>query len=248
MSLLAGEVALVTGGASGIGAATALLFGKEGAQIAVADINLAGAQLVCEQVRTLGGQAIALKQDIASMEDWIKARDEIHSKFGNLSILHNNGYMKIEKSTANTSIQEWENQISVNLSSIHKSVLVFGDDLKSTRGAIVNTASIHANFGFASHGAYAAAKGGMVAFSRQLSVDYGPEVRINCVLPGPILTPAWKETSSEYRSIVALNTPLQRMGAPEEVAEAVLFLASRRASYITGATLVVDGGYTAMKI
>lgn len=248
MSLLVNEVALVTGGASGIGAATALLFGREGARIAVTDIDLAGAQSVCNQIRALGGKSIALKHDIGSMEDWCDVRDEIHSKFGNLSILHNNGYMKIEKSIANTSSQEWEDQISVNLSSIHKSIVVFGDDLKSTRGAMVNTASVHANFGFANHGAYAAAKGGMVAFSRQLSVDYGPEVRINCVLPGPILTPAWKGTSSQYRSMVIENTPLQRMGTPEEVAEAVLFLASRRASYITGSTLVVDGGYTAMKI
>jgi len=153
----------------------------------------------------------------------------------------------VHYSTVSRSVKEWEKQISVNLVSMQIGFLTFFEDLKKSRGTIINTSSIHANFGFANHGAYAAAKGGMVAFSRQLAVDYGPEIRVNSVLPGPILTQAWDSATSSYIDFVTTHTPLGRMGTPEEVAEAITFLASDRASYITGTTLTVDGGYTAAK-
>ena len=242
-----GQVALVTGAGSGIGAATAKLFAKRGAKVAVTDINLVSAQKTAEEINSTGGKAIAILHDVSNMTHWENVRDEIHSKLGELNVVHNNAFMKIEKSTSETSIAEWEKQISVNLVSMQMSVLTFLSDLKKNHGAIVNTSSIHANFGFVHHGAYAASKGGMVAFGRQLAVDYGPEIRVNTVLPGPILTPIWDDTTDEYRNLVTSNTPLRRMGKPEEVAEAVCFLASSRASYISGTTLTVDGGYTAEK-
>jgi len=243
----AGQVVLVTGAGSGIGAATAKLFAKRGAKVAVTDINLVSAQKTTEEINSTGGKAIAILHDVSNMTHWENVRDEIHSKLGELNVVHNNAFMKIEKSTSETSIAEWEKQISVNLVSMQMSVLTFLSDLKKNHGAIVNTSSIHANFGFVHHGAYAASKGGMVAFGRQLAVDYGPEIRVNTVLPGPILTPIWDDTTDEYRNLVTSNTPLRRMGKPEEVAEAVCFLASSRASYISGTTLTVDGGYTAEK-
>ncbi|MSX26094.1 MAG: SDR family oxidoreductase [Actinobacteria bacterium] len=243
----ANQVVLVTGAGSGIGAATAKLFAQRGAKVAVTDINLVSAQKTAEEINNTGGNAIAILHDVSNMTHWENVRDEIHSKLGELNVVHNNAFMKIEKSTNETSIAEWEKQISVNLVSMQMSVLTFLPDLKKNHGAIVNTSSIHANFGFVHHGAYAASKGGMVAFGRQLAVDYGPEIRVNTVLPGPILTPIWDDTTDEYRNLVTSNTPLRRMGKPEEVAEAVCFLASSRASYISGTTLTVDGGYTAEK-
>ncbi|MSY67870.1 MAG: SDR family oxidoreductase [Actinobacteria bacterium] len=243
----ANQVVLVTGAGSGIGAATAKLFAQRGAKVAVTDINLVSAQKTAEEINNTGGNAIAILHDVSNMTHWENVRDEIHSKLGELNVVHNNAFMKIEKSTDETSIAEWEKQISVNLVSMQMSVLTFLPDLKKNHGAIVNTSSIHANFGFVHHGAYAASKGGMVAFGRQLAVDYGPEIRVNTVLPGPILTPIWDDTTDEYRNLVTSNTPLRRMGKPEEVAEAVCFLASSRASYISGTTLTVDGGYTAEK-
>lgn len=243
----ANQVVLVTGAGSGIGAATAKLFAKRGAKVAVTDINLVSAQKTAAEINNTGGNAIAILHDVSNMTHWENVRDEIHAKLGELNVVHNNAFMKIEKSTNETTIAEWEKQISVNLVSMQMSVLTFLTDLKKNHGAIVNTSSIHANFGFVHHGAYAASKGGMVAFGRQLAVDYGPEIRVNTVLPGPILTPIWDDTTDEYRNLVTSNTPLRRMGKPEEVAEAVCFLASSRASYISGTTLTVDGGYTAEK-
>ena len=233
--------ALVTGSSRGIGAAIA------------ARLRARGVRVIGHATRAIDADTIAadLSQPNAPQLLWDEAMDRAG---GQIDVLINNAGLFEANPIDSSDIQwldSWEDTLRINLTSAAQlsrfAVKHWLED--DIGGRIVHVASRAGHRGDSpDHWHYAAAKGGMVAFSRQLSVDYGPEVRINCVLPGPILTPAWKETSSEYRSIVALNTPLQRMGAPEEVAEAVLFLASRRASYITGATLVVDGGYTAMKI
>ena len=240
----ANQVVLVTGAGRGLGAATATKFAERGAIVIVTDINEAGAKEVARKIVENNGEAIGLSHDVGSLESWLNIRSIIHEKFGTVHVIHNNAFAKVLKATHETTPEEWDHQLSVNLGSMHKSIIVFVDDLRANRGAMVNTASIHANFGFPLHGAYAASKGGMVAFSNQLAVDYGPEIRVNAVLPGPILTPIWDDASPEYIAQVIRETPLARMGLPEEVAEAVCFLASARASYITGTTLVVDGGMT----
>lgn len=240
----ANQVVLVTGAGRGIGAATAAKFAERGAIVVATDINEARVQEVARKIVENNGKAIGLKHDVGSLESWLNVRNVIHKKFGTVHVIHNNAFTKIVKATHETTPEEWDHQISVNLGSVHKSIIVFVDDLRANHGAMVNTSSIHANFGFPHHGAYAASKGGMVSFSNQLAVDYGPEIRVNAVLPGPILTPIWDDESPEYITQVIHETPLARMGLPEEVAEAVCFLASARASYITGTTLVVDGGLT----
>ena len=135
----------------------------------------------------------------------------------------------------------------MNFGGIHKSVVTFIEDLQSTNGAIENTASVHAHFGYLGSGAYAATKGGIVSLSNQLAVEYGPQVRVNSVLPGPIMTRVWDTASAETFDEAIRGNPLHRMGNPHEVAEAVCFLASDAASFITGSSLLVDGGFSAQK-
>ena len=241
------KTVLITGGGSGIGAATAEKFAEYHANVVVTDINQESAELVASTINQAGGKAIGLKLDITDLENWENVRTRIHEVYGKLHVIFNNAYIKIVKPAHMTTVEEWNRQIEVNFGGIHKSVIVFMQDLEETHGCIVNTASVHALFGFLGHGAYAATKGGIVSLSNQLAVEYGPKIRVNSVLPGPILTPVWKtETAAGFDEAIR-GTALNRMGMPAEVAEAVCFLASAAASYITGASLLVDGGFSARK-
>jgi NAD(P)-dependent dehydrogenase (short-subunit alcohol dehydrogenase family) len=241
------KTVLVTGGGSGIGAATAAKFAEYGAHVVVTDINQKTAEEIAHKIREFHGSAIAMKLDITKITDWQTVKEETHKQFGKLNVIFNNAYIKIVKPAHLTSVDEWDAQMSVNLGGIHKSVVTFMEDLQETHGNIVNTASVHAHFGFLGSGAYAATKGGIVSLSNQLAVEYGPHVRVNAVLPGPILTPVWDSATAADFEEATRGNALLRMGRPDEVAEAVYFLASDRASFITGSTLLVDGGLTVRK-
>lgn len=247
MSSFAGRVALVTGAAAGIGAATARRFAADGASVILADIDGTGAERVAAEIRESGREASAVRCDVSSPSDWQAVAGLVRERYRRLDIVHNNAFA-IEYAPAHLlSERSWERQIAVDLSSVYLSVRTFLSDLKAVRGSIVNTSSVHALLGFPSHPAYAAAKGGIIALTQQLAVEYGPEIRVNCVLPGPILTAAWEALSAEEMDHAVAGTAAGRMGRPEEVAAAVAFLASDDASYITGASLLVDGGYTVKK-
>lgn len=239
-----GSTVVVTGGGSGIGAATAARFAAEGAFVVVTNRTVAKADQVAAEIRRAGGQAVSRGLDVGYSEQWSALRDELHGAGRHVDVVVNNAYALELLPAHEMSEASWARQIDVDLSAVYHSVRAFMPDLMAARGTIVNVASVHAVVSWKRHPAYAAAKGGVLALTRQLAVEYGPAVRVNAVIPGPILTPTWDGVDDDAMAAVAAGTALGRLGTADECAAAIAFLASGDASYVTGAQLVVDGGQT----
>ncbi len=249
---LKGKVAIVTGGGAGIGQATAILFAEEGAKVVVADIDEAAGAATAAQVRDQGGQAMALLTDV-SLESHAQAVCERAVKaFGRLDILVNNAAAFVLKGLEAT-VADWERALGVNVIGTALMSRFAAEAMKQGGGgAIVNLGSISSFVAQPSFITYSATKGALVQMTRNMAMDLATfGIRVNCVCPGTILTQASLnhmervgQTLEEFTAHEGSKNLLGRIGEPREVAWAILFLVSDEASFITGAHLLVDGGYT----
>jgi NAD(P)-dependent dehydrogenase (short-subunit alcohol dehydrogenase family) len=241
-----GKVAVVTGGASGIGEATVRAFAREGASVVVADFADNGAALV-EELIAGGAQALFVKIDVAdsaAVQAMIAATVDA---FGRLDILFANAGIAADDPITELDEERWNRTVGVNLGGVYLcDKYAIAQMVRQGGGAIVNCGSIHSHVGRAGVTAYAAAKGGVKLLTQSLAIDYAAHgIRVNAVCPGYIETALLHAASEDDRAGLAALHPMGRLGRAEEVAEAVLFLASDAASFITGTSLLVDGGYTA---
>jgi NAD(P)-dependent dehydrogenase (short-subunit alcohol dehydrogenase family) len=249
---LTGKVALVTGGASGIGRATALTFAREGAKLIIADMNEDGGHQTVHMITENGGEAIFVKTDVTqatAVEALISTAVET---YGRLDCAHNNAGISSggqRAFTAEYPEERWHQVIAIDLTGVWLCMkYAIAQMLKQGGGAIVNTASVAGLLGLPYASAYVASKHGVVGLTKTAALEYAKQgIRVNCVCPGYIATPMTAPGMQDpsRMALMLASEPVGRMGKPEEVAEAVVWLCSEAASFVTGHTMSVDGGYVA---
>ncbi|KKK36580.1 short-chain dehydrogenase [Mesobacillus campisalis] len=238
------KVALITGGASGIGAETARLFVSEGAKVVLVDLNEEKGKAFEAELKALNAEALFVKANITSEEDVAASFRQAIEAFGKVDIVFNNAGIGRVQPSHELEYAEWRHTVNVDLDGVFLVAReAIREMLKAGGGTIVNTASMYGWVGSPGSAAYNAAKGGVVNLTRSLALEYAEQnIRINALCPGFIDTPIIPEESKQALSAA---TPMKRLGKAEEMAKAVLFLASDDSSFMTGNSLIVDGGYTA---
>ena len=250
---LAGKVALITGGTSGMGRATAALFAKEGARVAITGRDEVRGRVALHEIKSAGSEGIFVRADVRSSDDCRRSVEETLRAFKHLDILFNNAGVFFPHTVPDCPEEEWDLTVDINLKGtflMSKHALPVMIAQKS--GVIINNSSGWGLVGGDAAAAYCASKGGVVLLTKAMAIDHGRQgIRVNCICPGDVETPMLPEDArqrglswEEYLKGAA-NRPLGRIGQPEEIAKAALFLASNDSSFMTGSTLVVDGGGSA---
>jgi NAD(P)-dependent dehydrogenase (short-subunit alcohol dehydrogenase family) len=241
---LEGKVAIVTGGASGLGRATAILFASEGARVVVADLKRGAV----DEISAKGGEALFVETNLLVDADVERMVRETIAAYGKIDVLVNNAGAVALGSVTDLSPEKWQWNLDINLTSAYRCCHhAIPHMVKGGGGSVIMTASIQGVCGIMDHAGYAAAKGGLIALTRQVARQYAQyQVRANCISPGVILTPIFddKDEVDWMIKVVSEYTPLGILGVPEDIAYLNLFLASDESSYITGINIVADGGIT----
>jgi NAD(P)-dependent dehydrogenase (short-subunit alcohol dehydrogenase family) len=250
MGILTRKCALITGGASGIGRATALLFARRGAAVSVLDVDQAGGQAVVRAIVEQGGRATFIRSDVTRAAHCRRAVQRTVDEWGGIDVLVNNAGIVLRATVLDTTEEEWERVMAVNVKSVFllsKYAVPFM--ARAGGGVIVNVASGWGLAGGPRAVAYCASKGAVVNMTRAMALDHGGQnIRVNCICPGDTDTALLRDEarqlgrSEEDFLADAADRPLRRLGEPEDVAQAALYLASDASSFVTGAALVVDGG------
>jgi len=246
IKLLQDKVAIVTGGASGFGEAIARTFAEEGAKVVIVDIDLIKGEQVVKDLEKMGWQAIFIKADVSNSGDVQNMVKTTIEKYGRIDILVNNAGVYTRALVVDLTEDLWEKIINVNLKGVFLcSKYVLPYMMKRCEGAIINISSAGGLFPSVGEAAYGASKAGVIALTKTLALEGAPYgIRVNCVCPGPGKTPMLLKSREEVIHKIIEMIPLKKLAEPEEIANAVLFLASDLASHITGTCLVVDGGLT----
>jgi len=247
---LKGKVALITGGTSGIGSATATCFAREGAKVAITGRNDERGEKVVQEIVANGGESLFIRSDVRFADQCRNAVDRTLERFGKIDVLFNNAGAFHPKTIPECTEEEWDETIDSSLKGAFlMSKYALPSMIEQGSGSIIHTSSGWGILGGSGAASYCAAKGGLVVMAKAMAIDHGPQgIRVNCVCPGDVMTPMLPDdaakrgmTWDDYAAGAA-DRPLGRIGTPEEIADAVLFLASDESSFVTGESLVVDGG------
>ena len=246
--LVTGKVALVTGSGSGIGRASALAFAREGAQVVVSDVSVAGGEETVRLIQQTAGEAVFVKADVSQPAEVEALIAKTVETYGRLDCAHNNaGIAGRTARVADDTEENWDRILAINLKGVWLCMKYeIPAMLQHGGGAIVNTASDAGLIGVRRTGAYVASKHGVVGLTKTAALEYAKSgIRVNAVCPGPIDTPMLQQAADRYIEKVAAAQPNGRLGKPEEIAEAAVWLCSDAASFVTGHPMPVDGGYMA---
>lgn len=244
------RIAVITGSGAGIGRASALEFARDGASVVVADINLAAAKETAESIQRMGGSAHPVETDVSNAESVRNLVRETLRVYSQVHVLFNNAAIQISKTVEDTTVEEWNREMAINVGGVFLCSKFFLPHLRATKGSIVNMASVNGFFVEPMCAGYCATKGAIIALTKAMAIDHGKEgVRVNCICPGYIdtgLAESYFQVQPDpaaARAAAGKLHALWRIGRPEEVGRIAVFLASDDASFVTGSAYVVDGGF-----